>query len=88
MYHEMRSHVYFSQGNHLLVPRWLKLTWSCGKYTTEIRNTRTDHAPVTSELEDGWQRRSHNWSDRVHWTVKQNRMSDQTRWDLRYRVKV
>ena len=43
----------------------------CGKATTKIRGRRTDRVSVISESVNGWQRRTHNWSDRVHWTVRQ-----------------
>ena len=35
-----------------------------------------------------WQRRSHNWSDHVYWTVRQKWRLDQPGWDVRHWVKV
>ena len=45
-------------------------TAKCGKATTEIRDRGTDRVPAISESLSGWKRRSHNWSDRVHSTVR------------------
>ena len=69
-------------------PPFAASTCTSDEGTSAICDTRRDRAPVTSEIADGWQRRFHNWSDRGHWTVRQNRISDQIGRDLRYRVEV
>ena len=44
---------------------------NCGEATSEFHGTRRDRAPATSLSEDDWQRQAHNWSDHVHWAVRQ-----------------